>query len=112
MSCRRVQYNAGPGILDIKNLVPGDAFHITITIDHDITNSIFEGAVISSRDESLITALVISGVTMLPSGILDISISAEETALITEDALWYFNETASGVKRTLLAGNVEVFQYD
>lgn len=108
MSVRRVQYNTGPAIVDLVNVVPGDDFGFNMTLDHDITTSIFDGAVYTGRDV-FVTAITFSGVAPLASGAVAVSIPASGTTLLVDGCTWYVDETYNGLHRTLLAGDVGLY---
>jgi hypothetical protein len=108
MAIRRVQFNDGPAYVDIINFVPGDDWRAQITIDHDISAATFDAAIETSRGV-LIHPFTVSGIAPLTSGILSLSMSAEFTDDVTSNSEWHFAETNSGVRKTLIAGNVELY---
>jgi hypothetical protein len=108
MALRRVQYNNGPAMVDLINFVPGDDYNFQITIDHDISGSVFDSAILTQRGD-ILASFNVSGVAPLASGIIQVTMGKADTALIAAKSKWYFDETNAIAHKTILAGDVEVY---
>jgi len=108
MALKRIQINEGPAMVDIINLVPGNDLSFQLTIDHDITDSTFEAEMLTNAKVA-VGSFVVSGVSPLVSGVVDISMNAAGTELIGAGCTWYLDELSSEGRETLYVGNVELY---
>jgi hypothetical protein len=95
-------------MVDLINFVPGNDYSFQLTVNHDIAGSSFESG-IHTADNIVLASFAVVGATPTASGIINVSMGAADTALVLRDAYWFFDEIRSGLRRTVLAGNVEVY---
>lgn len=108
MAQRQYQLDLGPAKLHLINVVPRNDLFFEMQIDHDISGSTFEAEVVSGRGD-LVAAFMASGVAPLASGLVNVSMGAADTALLSDGCVWHFDEITGEGRKTLLAGNVEMY---
>jgi hypothetical protein len=108
MALKRIQINSGPAFVDLINVVQGNDLDFQLNYGEDITDSNFEAKVLSSRD-GWIADFTVSGIFPLISGIIAMSISASGTSLFAPGSTWYLDEVTNEGRKTIYAGNIELY---
>ncbi len=99
-----ITYNQEPGFMPIA-LVAGDDLPITVSLPFDITSYTFSGNVVDSFG-AIVDTFTITKTQLAPIGILSISLTNLETALIPDGATYFIKWALSGKIRTFLYGPI------
>ena len=102
-----IQYDQSGAYLPIKIMPNDDLPGIVIGIPFVITDYTFDGEIFDYLG-SLVTSFTISTTQSTPTGIIKLSLTKVQTAMIPLNATYRVRWTESGTIRTFLYGTFEV----